>query len=62
MTIVSIRKSVRFLSSLLAVFMLFSSLLFVPLTVQAASTVDISIDNITRKYKEAAKWLGYVNE
>ena len=56
------RKSVRFLSSLLAVFILLPVFVFAPLTVQAASTVDISIDSVTRKYKEAAKWLGYVNE
>ncbi len=56
------RKSVRFLSSLLAVLILLPVFVFAPLTVQAASIVDISIDSVTRKYKEAAKWLGYVNE
>ena len=62
MVVVYTKKSARVLSVLLAVFIILPVFICLPIRVQAASTVDITIDDVTRKYKEAAKWLGYVND
>lgn len=52
-----------FFGLLMALLMLMPVFAIVPLQAEAAaSTVTITIDKVTRKYKEAAKWFGYVNE
>ena len=55
------KKSLRFLSSVLAVVLILPLFVLVPLTVHADSVVDISI-NVTRKYTETAKLLDAINE
>ena len=49
-------------SILAALVLLLPVISAVPLRADAASIVSITIDNITRRYKDAAKWLGYVND
>ena len=61
MFLVFTKKSLRFLSSVLAVVLILPLFVLVPLTVHADSVVDISI-NVTRKYTETAKLLDAINE
>ena len=59
----AIKKSIRILCSVLIFLMILPVFIITPLTVQAEdSIVDINIAGITKKYKEAAKWLGYIND
>ena len=60
---IMIKKTTRKIFSLLmAMFMVLPVFAVVPMKADAASTITITIDKVVRKYKEAAKWLGYVNE
>ena len=56
------KKIGRLLSVFLAAVIILPAAAFGSLKADAVSTVDITIDKVTRKYKEAAKWLGYINE
>ena len=49
-------------SIMIALLMLMPVIALAPIRANAASAINITIDRVTRRYKDAAKWLGYVND
>ena len=47
---------------MIALLMLMPVIALAPIRANAASAINITIDRVTRRYKDAAKWLGYVND